>query len=120
MCRATWQVGFLRGQEQLLVFQHQRTMGAKHIAVPWSRTLWTHMWIDHMNAYVAKWGTLRRFSFFSLEGTLVLLKRMARNMEGYFFAHNSCAPFASPCKNRAALALFIPACGLSTPKTAKL
>ena len=31
-------------------------MGVKHITLGWSKTLWTHMWIEHMYAYVAKWG----------------------------------------------------------------
>ena len=54
-------------------------MGVKHITLGWSKTLWTHMWIDHMYAYVAKWGTLARFSCFSLEGSHVRLKRTLRN-----------------------------------------
>ena len=40
------------------------------------------MWIDHMHAYVAKWGTLPRFSCFSLKGSHVRLKRMLRNSGG--------------------------------------
>ena len=63
MCKAAWEEDFLRGLEQLRPFRHQRTMGIKHITVGWSRTLWTYMWIDHMYAYVAKWGTLARFSY---------------------------------------------------------
>ena len=54
MCKAACQEGFLSGQEELCVFHNQRTMDAKHIAVGWSTTPWTHMWIEHMHVYVAK------------------------------------------------------------------
>ena len=37
-------------------------MAAKYIALRCSKTLWMHMRIDHTYAYVAKWGTLERFS----------------------------------------------------------
>ena len=37
-------------------------MGARHLDLGWGKTLWTHMWIDHMYAYVAQWGTIARFS----------------------------------------------------------
>ena len=78
MCKAAWQEGVLSGHEQLRASRNHQTMGAKHIALGWSKTLRTHMWIDHMYAYVAKWGTLVRFSCFGLEG----LKRMLRNSGG--------------------------------------
>ena len=40
------------------------------------------MWIDHMYAYVARWGTIANFSCFALEGSHVRLKRMLRNSGG--------------------------------------
>ena len=58
------------GREQLRVFRNQRTMRATRIGLGWSKTLWEHMWIDQMYAYVAKWGTLGRFSSFTLEGAM--------------------------------------------------
>ena len=69
MCKAARKADSLSGQEQLRVFGDQHTMGIKHVTLGWSKTLWTHMWIEHMYAYVANWGTLARFSCFSLEGS---------------------------------------------------
>ena len=40
------------------------------------------MWVDHMYAYVARWGTIARFSCFALEGSHVRLKRLLRNSGG--------------------------------------
>ena len=78
----------MSGQEQLRVFRNQWTMAAKHIALGWSKTLWTHMRIDHMYAYVATWGTLGRFNGSHLEGSHVRLKRMGRNSGGESLLHD--------------------------------
>ena len=40
------------------------------------------MWIEHMYAYLANPGTLGTFSCFSLEGSLVRVKRNAAEQEG--------------------------------------
>ena len=40
------------------------------------------MCIDHMYAYVARWGTIAKFSCFALEGSHVRLKRLLRNSGG--------------------------------------
>ena len=73
---------FLSGAEQRALLQRQRTMGARHLDLGWGKTLWTHMWVDHMYAYVARWGTIARFSCFALEGSHVRLKRLLRNSGG--------------------------------------
>ena len=64
MSKAAWREDIPSGQEHLRLFEDERTMGVKHITHGWSKTLWTHMWIHHMYAYVAKWGTFARFSCF--------------------------------------------------------
>ena len=38
-----------------------------------------YMWVHHMYAYVARWGTIARFSCFALEGSHVRLRRLLRN-----------------------------------------
>ena len=63
-------------------------MGARHRALGWRRTLWTHMWIDHMFAYLSGWGTLARFNCFALEGRHVRLNRLLRNSGGVSHLHN--------------------------------
>ena len=40
------------------------------------------MWMDHMYAYVARWGTIAKFSCLALEDTHVRLKRVLRNSGG--------------------------------------
>ena len=45
---------FLSGAEQRALLQRQLTMGARHLDLGWGNTLWTHMWVDHMYAYVAR------------------------------------------------------------------
>ena len=40
------------------------------------------MWIDHMYAYVARWGTIVKFSCFALECSHVRLKRLLRKSWG--------------------------------------
>ena len=73
----------MSGKEQLRVLRNRKIMRAKYIAVWWRRILWTHMWIDHMFAYVANWGILGRFSCFSLEGSHVWLNRVQRSGFGW-------------------------------------
>ena len=64
-------------------------MGVNYITLTWSKTPWTHIWIDHMYAYV----TLARFSCFGLEGSHARLKRMPRNTRGVsLFARQVRAP----------------------------
>ena len=46
------------------------------------------MWIDHMFAYLCRWGTLARFNSFALEGSNVRLKRLLRNIGGVSLLHN--------------------------------
>ena len=41
-------------------------MGARHLALGWSKTLWAHMSIDQMFAYLCRRGTLARFNCFAL------------------------------------------------------
>ena len=45
---------FLSGTKQRALLQRQLTMGARHLDLGWRKTLWTHMWFDHMYAYVAR------------------------------------------------------------------
>ena len=45
---------FLSGVEQRTLLQRQLTMGARHFDLGWRKTLWTHIWVDHMYAYVAR------------------------------------------------------------------
>jgi hypothetical protein len=73
MAEVAWKADFLSGAEQRALLQRQRTMGARHLDLGWGKTLWTHMWVDHMYAYVARWGTIARFSCFALEGSHVRL-----------------------------------------------
>ena len=54
-------------------------MGARHLALGWSNTLWTHMWIDHMFAYLCRWGTLATFNCFAFQGSHLRLKRLLWN-----------------------------------------
>ena len=82
MAEVAWKDDFLSGAEQRALLQRQRTMGARHLDLGWGKTLWTHMWVDHMYAYVARWGTIARFSCFALEGSHVRLKRLLRNSGG--------------------------------------
>ena len=79
---------FLSGAEQRALLQRQLTMGARHLDVGWGKTLWTHMWIDHMYAYIARWGTIAKFSCFALEGSHVRLKRLLRNSGGVGFLND--------------------------------
>ena len=46
------------------------------------------MWIGHVYAYVAKWGTLASFSCFSPQGSNLQLKRMLRNSGGVSLLHD--------------------------------
>ena len=82
MAEVAYKEDFLGGAEQRALLQGQLTMGARHLDVGWGKTLWTHMWIDHMYAYVAQWGTIAKFSCFALEGSHVRLKRLLRNSWG--------------------------------------
>ena len=52
MSKAAWQEGFQRMWQHLRLVCNMRTMKAKHIALGWSKTLWAHMWNDHMYPYV--------------------------------------------------------------------
>ena len=58
MAEVAWKGDFLSGGEQRALLQRQVTMGARHLDLGWGKTLWTHMWIDHMYAYVAKLRTI--------------------------------------------------------------
>ena len=64
------------------MLQRQLTMGVKHLDLGWGKTLWTHMWIDHTYAYVARWGTIAKYTCFAFEGSRVRLKRLLRNSRG--------------------------------------
>ena len=72
----------LSRQEQRALLQSQWTMRARQLDLGWGNILWSHMWIGHMYAYVARWGTIARFSCFALEGWHVRLKRLLRNSGG--------------------------------------
>ena len=48
------------------------------------------MWIDHMYAYVAQWGTIAKFSFYALEGSHMRLKRLLRNSGGVSLLRLQC------------------------------
>ena len=82
MAEVAWKDDFLSGAEQRALLQHQLTMGARHLDLECRKTLWTHMWVDHMYAYVARWGTIAKFSCFALEGSNVRLKRLLRHSGG--------------------------------------
>ena len=82
MAEVAWKEDLLSDAEQRALLQRQLTMGARHLEVRWGKTLWAHMWIDHMYAYVARWGTIAKFSCFALEGSHVRLKRLLRNSGG--------------------------------------
>ena len=82
MANVAWKDEFVSGHEQLALLQQQLTMGARHLALGWRKTLWTHMWIDHMFACLCRWGTLAKFNYFALEGSHVQLKRLIRNSGG--------------------------------------
>ena len=82
MAHVAWKDEFLSGPEQRALLQRQRTIGARHLDLGWGKTFRTHMWIDHMYAYVARWGTIARFSCFALEGSHVRLKRLLGNRGG--------------------------------------
>ena len=82
MAEVAWKDDFLSGAEQRALLQRQVTMGARHLNLGWGKTLWTHMWIDHMYAYVARCGTIAKFSCFALEVGHVRLKRLLRNNGG--------------------------------------
>ena len=82
MAQPAWKDDFLRGAEQRALLQRQLTMGAKQLDLGLGKTLWTHMWVDHMYAYVAWWGTIARFGSFALEGSHVRLKRLLGNSGG--------------------------------------
>ena len=82
MSNVAWEDDFLSGLEQRALLQKQLTMGARHLDLGWGKPMWTHMWIDHMYAYVAQWGTIARFSCFAFEGTHVRLKWLLRNSGG--------------------------------------
>ena len=82
MAEVAWKDDFQSGAEQRALLQRQLTMGARHLDLGWGKTLWTHMWVDHMYAYVAGWGTIATFSCFALEGNHVRLKRLLKNSGG--------------------------------------
>ena len=46
------------------------------------------MWMDHMFAYLHRWGTLAKFNCFALERSHVRLKRLLRNREGVSLLNN--------------------------------
>ena len=77
-----WKDDFLSAAEQRALLQRQVTMGARHLDLGWGKTLWTHIWIDHMYVYVAPWGTIAKFSCFALEGSHLQPKRLLRNSGG--------------------------------------
>ena len=58
MAEVAWKDDFLSGAEQRALLQRQLTMGARHLDLGLEKTLWTHMCVDHMYAYVARWGTI--------------------------------------------------------------
>ena len=82
MAHVAWKDDFLSGAEQRALLQRQLTMGARQLDLGWWKTLWTHMSIDHMYAYVARWGTIAKFSCFALEGSHVRLRRLLTNSGG--------------------------------------
>ena len=55
MSHYVWKEDLLTRPIQCALLQSQLTMGARHIALWLHKTLWTHIWIDHMYAYVARW-----------------------------------------------------------------
>ena len=73
MAEVAWKDDFLSGAGQRALLQRQLIMGARHLDLGWGNTLWTHIWLHHMYAYVARWGTIARFSCFALEGSHVRL-----------------------------------------------
>ena len=88
MAQVAWKDDFLSGAEQRALLQRQLTMGARHLDLGWGKTLWMHMSIDHMYAYVARWKTIAKFSCFALEGSHVRLKRLLRNSGGVSLRNN--------------------------------
>ena len=93
VCRELWETSaaksnvvckddFLSGPQQRALLQQPLTMGARHLALAWGKTLWTHMWIHHMHVHVAQWGTMASFSCFALEGSHVRLKRLTNRLGG--------------------------------------
>ena len=82
MANVAWTRAPFSGHEQRAQLQQHLTMGVRHLALGWSKTLWTHLWIDHMFAYLCKWGTLARFNCFALEGSHVRLKRAVMDSWG--------------------------------------
>ena len=82
MAEVAWNNDFVSGAEQPALLQRQVTMGARHLHLGWVKTLWTHMWIDRMYAYVARWVTIAKISCFALEGSRVRLKWLVRNSGG--------------------------------------
>ena len=88
MAEVSWKEDFLSGAEQRALLQRQLTMGARHLDLGRGKTLWMHMWIDHMYAYVARWGTIAKCSCFALEGSHVRLKRLLRNSGGVSLLNN--------------------------------
>ena len=88
MANVAWKRNFVSGHEQWVLLQQRLTMWARHLALGWSKSLWTHMWINHMFAYLCRWGTLARFNCFALEGSRVRTKRLLRNIGGVSLLHN--------------------------------
>ena len=82
MAEVAWKDDPLSGAEQRALLQRQVTVGARWLHLGWGKTFWTHMWINHMYAYVARWGTIAKFSCFALRGSHVRLKRLLRNGGG--------------------------------------
>ena len=82
MAEVAWKDDFLSGAEQRALLQRQLTMGARHLDLGWGKTLRTHMCVDHIYAYVLRWGTIARFSCFALEDSPVRQKRLLRNSGG--------------------------------------
>ena len=88
MANVAWNRDFVSGHEQRAPLQQHFTVGARRLALWWTKTLWTHMWMDHMFAYLCRWGNLARFNCFALEGSHVRLKRLPRNIEAVSLLYN--------------------------------
>ena len=71
MATVSWKHDFVSGHEQRASLQHHLTVGPRHLGLGWCKTLWTHVWIDHMFAYLCRWDTLAWFNSFVFKGSHV-------------------------------------------------
>ena len=81
-CQAAWKGSFHSSDQVAHVKVALESMGAMHSKLGWAFTLWVHLWVDHLWAYLQEHRILSTFSCFRMEGSHRVLKARLKNSMG--------------------------------------